>query len=123
MSVVARAIGILVTGGGAGCMVWAARTLGARRFLGRPSARPFLVLRGPFRYVRHPFYAATICVLAGAWWLSGAAALGVALCLALPGVGGLIVVEERKLVERCGEAYQRYRTAVPALIPWRWRRP
>ena len=37
--------------------------------------------------------------------------------LLVPLVWGLIVLEERELVERFGDRYLEYRTRVPALLP------
>ena len=75
------------------------------------------VVAGPFRFVRHPIYAAVIvllwatprmgpgrfelAVLWTAWILAGA------------------TLEERDLVADFGEAYREYRRRVPMFVPWR----
>lgn len=90
--------------------------LGLRQ-VGSPD-RPveFLVRGGPYRYVRHPMYTATLLVL---WctplmslnWL--ALSLGTTVYFI---IGGYF--EERKLLLQFGEAYAEYRQRTPMLIPW-----
>ena len=77
-----------------------------------------LVQQGPYRYVRHPIYAAMLGLLVGtglnvATW--PALVLGVVFYL----VGTVLRtrVEERLLTERFGEQYTRYAAQVPALVP------
>ncbi len=76
-----------------------------------------LVTRGPYRWVRHPFYVATALALAAnslvtANWV-----------LALTGgIGfGLIVlrtrIEEEKLIERFGEDYKEYMKRTGRFLP------
>jgi len=71
------------------------------------------------RFVRHPWYSFGLVILwareMDAAWLVTAVTLTVYLLVG-------IHFEERKLIERYGEAYRRYRAAVPALIPRPWRR-
>lgn len=77
-----------------------------------------LVVTGPYRYCRHPIYAAyigylvgpgmilglrSIFLLAGIWWL----------CLA----SEARFVEERLLHRRFGEQYEAYRRTTPFMIP------
>ena len=73
---------------------------------------------GLHRYVRHPLYAAGFLILWGriadestlatALWASAYLLIGARL-------------EERRLLARFGEAYARYRSRVPAFVPWRGR--
>lgn len=79
-----------------------------------------LIDTGPYRYVRHPLYVATICAF-----------LGVGLCLgtwlslalvSLP-VAGLIHrirVEEALLVRALGPRYLRYADRTSRLVPRVW---
>jgi protein-S-isoprenylcysteine O-methyltransferase Ste14 len=79
-----------------------------------------VVSAGPYRWVRHPGYLAQIVVV-----VSGSALFS----LSLPLVGVVAVsllaayshrirAEERMLVERFGEAYQRYRECTWRLVPF-----
>jgi len=83
-----------------------------------------LVCSGPYAYVRHPFYLGTICIGAGfATMLGGASAIA-SLAILLPWFfGSYFPRKERVEAERLGglhgEAFARYREAVPALWPLR----
>lgn len=77
-----------------------------------------LIVRGPYRFVRHPIMVGLTLVLIGEslmfqsampflWWL----------VMALPGIPFIIFVEERRLERKFGDAYRRYRAMVPAFIP------
>lgn len=79
-----------------------------------------LVVAGPYRYVRHPFYlailgAATGLSLLAANWLL--LAFGVATFILL-----LIrsPIEERALEARFGQAYRDYRARTGAIVPRLW---
>jgi hypothetical protein len=85
-----------------------------------PAAGPDEPLRtgGPHRYVRHPLYAGLFVVL----WTR----VFDEFTLATAVWGSLYLLigthyEERKLLRDHGDAYRRYRAAVPAYIPWRGR--
>lgn len=77
-----------------------------------------LILRGPYRLVRHPSYSGMMLAFAALAatfqnWLSVVALLG-------PIGAGLayrIHVEERALVQGLGDAYRRYQTTTKRLIP------
>jgi protein-S-isoprenylcysteine O-methyltransferase Ste14 len=77
-----------------------------------------LVVRGLYRYVRNPMYVGVLLVIAGWSALSGSWALvtfgvGVALAFHL----FVVFVEEPTLQRRFGDAYDRYRAAVPRWVP------
>ncbi len=81
-----------------------------------------LVTRGPYRWVRHPFYVSVTlflagCALAASNWfflLFGAVVLAL--------IGIRTRTEEAKLEERFGEAYRAYKGRTGAFVPRR-RRP
>jgi protein-S-isoprenylcysteine O-methyltransferase Ste14 len=79
-----------------------------------------LVVAGPYRYVRNPQYVGVVLVIVGEALLTGAAALfGYAAVMA---VGYHLFVryyEEPTLGRLFGEAYTRYRGAVPRWLPRR----
>ena len=74
-----------------------------------------LVVAGPYRWVRHPMYAAGLVVLwAEPHWSANRFAFVLAASLYL-WVGSLH--EERRLVRFYGQAYRDYRARTPRLIP------
>lgn len=95
------------------------------RFLGttqlrQPDAAEDEELRidGLHRYVRHPLYSGLFLVL----W--GHAQSEFALTTAIWASVYLLIgtyFEERRLLDRYGEAYRSYRAVTPAYIPWRGR--
>ncbi|MCM2269612.1 MAG: isoprenylcysteine carboxylmethyltransferase family protein [Thermoanaerobaculia bacterium] len=76
---------------------------------------PPFVARGPYRYVRHPLYAATVLSLFAAPDMSQGRLL-LALTMTLYIVLGCRF-EERDLEREHGEAFSTYRAAVPAFLP------
>ncbi|MDH4017684.1 MAG: hypothetical protein OEV20_10115 [Actinomycetota bacterium] len=83
-----------------------------------------LICSGPYAHVRHPFYLGTLCIGVGfAVMLGGRSAL-VSLALLLPWFFGFYFprkerIEASRLADLYGEAFERYREAVPALWPTR----
>ncbi|MEW6071994.1 MAG: isoprenylcysteine carboxylmethyltransferase family protein [Planctomycetota bacterium] len=78
---------------------------------------PVLVVRGPYRFVRHPLYLASLLVI----W-AGPELSADRLLLDILFTGWILVgakLEERDLEDELGDAYRRYREAVPMLLPWR----
>jgi protein-S-isoprenylcysteine O-methyltransferase Ste14 len=77
-----------------------------------------LVTTGPYRWLRHPIYAAFIVImlivllLSSNWVLSLS---GLALVVSIAAVR--IPVEERELHERFGSSWDRYRTRTGRLLP------
>jgi protein-S-isoprenylcysteine O-methyltransferase Ste14 len=104
---VALAAGLLQTG------VWS--FLGLRQLLRVEDAPPQLVVRGLYRWVRHPLYTAGLVLI----WLSpvmtaNLLALNAGLTIYI--VAGAML-EERKLQAEFGEAYAAYKRRTPMLIP------
>jgi len=77
-----------------------------------------LVRRGPYRLVRHPIYTGLLFGVLGTAIAQGE--LRSLLALALIAVAFLrkIGIEESFLTEEFGNSYERYRSEVPALIPF-----
>jgi len=90
--------------------------------LSRPEQRKGKLLReGIYGVVRHPRYLSALVSLVGIALVSNYIGLYILVLLLFP-VGYLtIVLEERELVERFGDAYRQYQREVPRLIP-RFRR-
>lgn len=101
-------VGLLQTGLGS--------FLGLRQLAASPTERePRLVVRGLYRWVRHPLYTAGLIFL----WLTPVMTVNVlALDASLTAyiiIGALF--EERRLLKEFGPAYLRYREETPMLIP------
>jgi protein-S-isoprenylcysteine O-methyltransferase Ste14 len=114
--------GLFLAAAGCGWAAWAIWTSGPTRMLGRPVPPPLLLLRGPYRFVRYPCGSGLIAFLLGlllwnpSWIAALCCAIAVAACVVW------VMFEDRRCLIRFGEAYQRYRAAVPALVPLRPRR-
>ncbi len=109
LAVVALLLGLLQTG------LWS--FLGLSQLNGsNPTGPSRLVVRGLYRWVRHPLYSAGLVFI----WLTPlmttnllAFNLGATVYLI---VGALF--EERKLMREFGQEYARYRAVTPMLVPW-----
>ena len=85
----------------------------------RPTRPSSFVVRGPYRWVRHPLYS---CILVLFWATPDLTADR--LLLDILWTGWIIVgakLEERDLVAEFGDAYRWYQRRVPMLVPWRGR--
>ena len=84
----------------------------------RPRPMPFMV-RGPYRWVRHPLYAAVLLLM----WSFPDVSLDRLLFNLLWTVWICAACrwEEADLVRQFGAEYERYRRQVPMLVPWRGR--
>lgn len=81
-----------------------------------PRPGPFVV-RGPYRWVRHPLYS---CILVMFWANPDVTADRLLFNVLWTGwILAGTVLEERDLVREFGELYLRYQRTVPMLIPWR----
>jgi protein-S-isoprenylcysteine O-methyltransferase Ste14 len=95
------------------------RALGAE-YAVRLQTRPdqALVRCGPYRFIRHPNYAALGIIACGiALGLQSPLALAATFAVWLPIVMVRIAREERMLVERFGEAYLAYRRLTWRMVP------
>ncbi len=84
---------------------------------GEPERPARFVVRGPYRWVRHPLYS---CVILLIW--SSPTLTADRLLFDLLWTGWICagtVWEERDLVAQFGEAYRAYQRKVPMLVPWR----
>jgi protein-S-isoprenylcysteine O-methyltransferase Ste14 len=78
-----------------------------------------LVVRGPYRWVRHPLYSCVIVLLWADPALTPGRLMLAALWTAWIYVGARL--EERDLSAEFGDRYREYQRQVPILIPWRGR--
>ncbi len=77
---------------------------------------PFTI-RGPYRYVRHPFYFFILVMI----WSCPETTLDRLLfnCLWSIWIVAGTVLEERDLTEEFGQKYRDYQKDTPMLIPWK----
>jgi protein-S-isoprenylcysteine O-methyltransferase Ste14 len=104
----------------AGCalLVWTFRSLG-KNLTDTVVTRKHhtLVMDGPYRWIRHPLYSSAvlvvsaICLITANWFLlaTGVAVLSVLIMRTR--------IEERNLVARFGESYQKYMTRTGRFVP------
>jgi protein-S-isoprenylcysteine O-methyltransferase Ste14 len=97
--------------------------LGVGAMLARMGAAPAapmpLTVRGPYRWVRHPFYLFTLVMIWSYPSLSADRLLFNAVWTLWIWVGALL--EERDLLAAYGPAYEAYRQNVPRLFPIKWK--
>ena len=81
-----------------------------------------LVVSGPYAHLRHPLYAGTLLLAIGFGIAAGRFGVGIVMLIFAPAFFGYYLpykerVESERLAARYGEAYEAYRSAVPALLP------
>lgn len=111
---------VAVTGGVA-LGVWAIATMRLRhlRATPEPAAGARLIVHGPYRWMRHPMYIATLVVATG--WLIGCATWPRGLLALLLLV--VLVVKlrfEERLLARHFPDYPAYAARTRRLVPWVW---
>ncbi|MFD1212947.1 methyltransferase family protein, partial [Arthrobacter sp. GCM10027362] len=85
----------------------------------------YLVVTGPYRYVRNPIYLGVAAAIAGQSLLLGQRKLlGYGMLVLVPAAVFVRIYEEPELLRTFGEEYGEYRRNVPAWIPrpTPWRR-
>jgi protein-S-isoprenylcysteine O-methyltransferase Ste14 len=97
-----------------------AHTLGKQwRFDAALNADHELVQSGAYRVVRHPIYASMFAqLLATGFLLTRLGFLAAGLIFFVAGTEIRVRIEDRLLAERFGSAFEAFRTAVPAYIPF-----
>lgn len=87
------------------------------RLRGTPHQPGPFVVRGPYRWVRHPLYSAILVL----FWVNPAMTSDRLLFNVLWTAWIVLgtVLEERDLVREFGDVYRRYKRKVPMLVPWR----
>jgi protein-S-isoprenylcysteine O-methyltransferase Ste14 len=76
-----------------------------------------LVRKGIYAHVRHPRYLAVLLGTTGWALVVNFAGLYILMACLAAALYGVIILEERELLERFGPAYEEYRRGVPRLIP------
>lgn len=101
---------------------WTASTLGFLTFTTRPQVTPKkiaapLIISGPYRYLRHPFYFSEWFLLSGAALITGSWLIAGLVIVAILIDPFVTVLEEKELVARFGNDYLQYQKRVPRLLP------
>ena len=111
--------GLLLYVAGCALMTWALFTLRGNYQVGgnAPRASDELVTRGPYRFVRHPMYAAALCISLGLACLTQSLVYFCMFCVYVLLVLLLIPLEEDTLRRAYGERYAVYRKTVNRLVP------
>ena len=109
-----------VEGAGIALGVWAVLIMGRHlRAVPEPAPGACLLRHGPFRFIRHPMYAATLLVvvaLVADEWSGPRGAMAVALAAVLV----LKLRREESLLLRRFPAYRDYARNTRRLVPWVW---
>lgn len=116
-------LGYMLAGFGTIIATKSSKNYSIKRFLGiNPSLKESeeLITTGLYSKVRHPLYAGLVLIFLGYFLFAGTISSAVHLgCLLLYLPFG-IYFEEKNLEFQFGEAYQQYKSEVPALIPKYW---
>jgi protein-S-isoprenylcysteine O-methyltransferase Ste14 len=114
-------IGVALTAAGITFAFWARFTLG-RNWSGTVTVKHDheLIVRGPYRIVRHPIYTGFTLAMLGTAVVIGQARGLVAVALIVVAWRFKWGIEERFMLEEFGDRYADYRKRVRALIPGIW---
>jgi protein-S-isoprenylcysteine O-methyltransferase Ste14 len=118
----ARAAGLIVLICGVMLQLWTGRLLSLLGLMGLPEvsqkAGGRLVTGGAFSFVRHPTYLSHTLIFTGIFLLTAVMAVGVVTLLDFVIVNAVIIpLEEKELLARFGEEYDRYKKKVPKYFP------
>jgi len=111
-------IGVILVFLGLVFAVWARRHIGSN-WSGTVTVKEnhALVRTGPYAWVRHPIYTGLLAAILGTGIARGELRGVWALALCTAAFVSKLRTEERWMREVFGDEYERYRAAVPALIP------
>jgi protein-S-isoprenylcysteine O-methyltransferase Ste14 len=115
--------GYMLAGFGTIILVKSSKNYSLNKFLGfKPSVKDDqnLVITGLYSKIRHPLYAGLVLIFLGYFVFAGTATAAVHLGCLLIYLPFGIYFEEKNLVIQFGEAYQKYKAEVPAIIPKLW---
>jgi protein-S-isoprenylcysteine O-methyltransferase Ste14 len=111
--------GFIIAACGVAFSIWARLTLG-ENWSAAPTIKQdhALIVRGPYRAVRHPIYTGLLVALLGSALQHGLVRSFLAVLICAVGLWLKVAVEEQFMVQRFGEQYLRYRRHVSALVPY-----
>ena len=112
-------IGIVLAWLGVALAIWARSALGSN-WSGSVTVKEnhTLIMRGPYRFVRHPIYAGMLLAMLGAALVYGAAGCFVAVILGYAAFWRKARKEEQFMTQEFGAEYRHYQTAVKQMIPF-----
>ena len=101
------------------CIIWVNRLINMIR-VNLLNGQNELITAGPFVYVRHPLYSNLMITMPPLLIIWFADLLFFIPWIIIILVSHLVVtIEERRLIDVFGEAYEKYRRYVPVLIPYK----
>ena len=102
-----------------GLMIWSRVTFGARSFhAAADTTAGGLVTKGPYKWLRHPIYAAIIYFTAGSLVASPQTETVISFLLILTGLSVRMIMEEKSLRETYQQAYIDYSKTNKRIIPF-----
>jgi len=115
-------LGFLFVGAAALMRGWLQRRLPVRVLLGLPELAPDrhpgrLITEGIYARLRHPRYVEVALALLGYACIANYLAAYLVFALWLPAMHVIVLLEERELRDRFGEAYEAYCRRVPRFLP------
>lgn len=113
-----RWMGVGVAAMGGVLLVWTLRTLGMNLTDTVVTRKAHaLVTRGPYRWVRHPFYDAALLMVLGNALAAANGFLFAAGTITFILMAARSRIEEQKLLDRFGDAYRTYRERTGRFLP------
>jgi protein-S-isoprenylcysteine O-methyltransferase Ste14 len=111
-------IGVVLVAAGLFFACWARYVLG-RNWSGIVTVKDDheLIRTGPYRYVRHPIYTGLLLAFVGCAVAIDEWRGALAVIIAYVSLWRKSLLEERWMIDTFGDAYRRFRSEVPALIP------
>ena len=113
-------LGYMLAGLGTIIATKSSKHYSVKRFLGFESSAKndeILITSGLYAKVRHPLYGGLVLIFLGYFLFAGSITSVVHLVCLLLYLPIGICFEEKNLIHQFGEAYQKYKSEVPAIIP------
>jgi protein-S-isoprenylcysteine O-methyltransferase Ste14 len=112
-------LGLALTVFGIGFSIWARLTLGENWSASVTIKQDHsLIVRGPYRIVRHPIYTGILFALLGSALQRGLVRSFIAILFCVASFWIKLTLEEQFMVQRFGGEYLNYRRHVRALVPF-----
>ena len=114
-----RAAGIIVCAAGVAFAIWARHELGTN-WSGNPTIKQGheLVVKGPYRLIRHPIYTGILIAIIGTGIGSGQVKQLFILGFAAGALWAKLRIEESLMLRQFPESYPGYKSRTKALIPF-----